>query len=141
MFILRIMSNMKLNHDVEYMSGEHLAYFQQRLEMRKKEILEELKGYPEQLKELQQNEGRDEGDRSSRTEDEGLLFGKESRAKQNLNVVIRALKKCELGEDGDYGFCKCGEEIGLKRLSLVPHASLCIFCQSESEVKDRHKAH
>lgn len=36
--------------------------------------------------------------------------------------------------DGLYGICaNCGKEIPIERLEALPHATLCIVCQAESE--------
>lgn len=50
-------------------------------------------------------------------------------------VVPRARRALRRIEMGVYHLCEnCGEEIGNRRLSAVPAATKCLFCQKDSEV-------
>lgn len=50
-----------------------------------------------------------------------------------LARIDRALRKLRDAPD-DYGLCEeCEEEIPLKRLQLMPHATLCAECQSKAD--------
>lgn len=43
--------------------------------------------------------------------------------------------------DGTYGCClECDEEITIKRLTALPHASLCITCQEREELGELRKS-
>ncbi len=43
-------------------------------------------------------------------------------------------------ESGKYGICdSCGNPIAPERMEAMPHATLCISCQSKSEKKAGHK--
>ncbi|MEO8052963.1 MAG: TraR/DksA family transcriptional regulator [Acidobacteriota bacterium] len=43
--------------------------------------------------------------------------------------------------DGTYGCClECDEEITMKRLTALPHASLCIACQERAEFGELRKS-
>ena len=54
-----------------------------------------------------------------------------TNAEELLLQVDAALTR--LGE-GTYGICaSCGREITSERLEALPHATLCITCQSEAE--------
>jgi DnaK suppressor protein len=47
--------------------------------------------------------------------------------------IDRALRRIEEAPD-DYGLCaECEEEIPLKRLQLLPYASLCAECQAKQD--------
>ena len=51
--------------------------------------------------------------------------------KQRLAQVDQALARIA---EGKYGICdRCGQLIAPERMQAVPHATLCIQCQSKSE--------
>ncbi|MGC9311740.1 MAG: TraR/DksA family transcriptional regulator [Sediminispirochaetaceae bacterium] len=53
-----------------------------------------------------------------------------AKNRQNLQKMYNALDRME---KGSYGTClKCGREIPLGRLSLVPEAVLCVSCSSSN---------
>ena len=57
---------------------------------------------------------------------------RESKQLQNARAALRRI------HDGTFGICEeCDEQISLKRLSAIPWASLCLFCQ---EARDRRDA-
>ena len=46
------------------------------------------------------------------------------------DLAVAALRRMA---EGTYGCCiGCRKEIGMKRLSVLPHASFCIACQEDS---------
>ena len=59
----------------------------------------------------------------------------------NLSEIERDAEELKAIQDalarlrrGDYGFCqRCGEEIAPKRLEALPHATLCVECQTRLE--------
>lgn len=70
--------------------------------------------------------------------DEVVLAGLQEFAISSLDnsfAQVRLVKAalCRLG-DGSYGCCvQCEGEIGMKRLTALPHASFCIRCQELME--------
>ena len=65
------------------------------------------------------------------TEAEGdeVLEGLEGTALMEIAQINAALGRIE---DGVYGECAtCGEPVGEKRLTVIPHASQCIACASK----------
>ena len=55
-----------------------------------------------------------------------------------LQQTQQNIKHIEIGllkiEKGSYGFCEeCGDDISLKRLSIVPEAAFCQSCQSKND--------
>ncbi len=53
------------------------------------------------------------------------------RDAQELRAIQDALARLKRGE---YGYCqRCGEEIPAARLQALPHATLCIECQTRLE--------
>ncbi len=60
-------------------------------------------------------------------------LGRVSEEQDLLYAIDEALKRVK---DGTYGNClQCGKAISKKRLSAVPHAELCIDCQTKNESK------
>jgi len=60
-------------------------------------------------------------------------LGRASDDQDLLYSVDEALKRIE---DGIFGSCsQCGKQIPKKRLNAIPHAELCIICQSKNEGK------
>ncbi len=45
-----------------------------------------------------------------------------------LNVISECNKSLALIKNEEYGYCKCGEEIGVKRLEFNPSIKLCYDC-------------
>jgi DnaK suppressor protein len=67
--------------------------------------------------------------------DREFTLGLASNEQQILNMVDNALRRIE---DGTYGVCEtCNKSIPTKRLTVMPHAPLCIKCQEEEEKKKR----
>jgi DnaK suppressor protein len=53
------------------------------------------------------------------------------RDAEELRAIQRALARLKRGE---YGYCeRCGEAISPGRLEAIPHATLCIECQTRAE--------
>jgi DnaK suppressor protein len=79
-----------------------------------------------------------ESDGESEVEERGqeanmirLLDRLESREKQEIEAIDRALIRIELGR---YGSCEgCGKEIPLARLKALPATVLCIGCAEVGE--------
>ena len=56
----------------------------------------------------------------------------QSRLRNSLTLVERALEKLE---KGTYGSCeRCGQPIDPARLKALPHCALCMACQSRAEL-------
>src|SRR5687768_6003658 len=67
--------------------------------------------------------------------DREFTLGLASNEQQILNMVDVALRKVE---DGTYGSCEtCSKPIPFKRLTVLPHAPLCIKCQEDQEKKKK----
>jgi RNA polymerase-binding protein DksA len=57
------------------------------------------------------------------------------RLKHTLDEVNRALQKMD---NGTYHLCdRCGGEIDQARLQALPHATLCMPCQTRAELHSR----
>lgn len=79
-------------------------------------------------------------DPNNRLTGAGLIFQRESddvsvsistNHREQINAINRALENIQLGT---YGICQeCNTAIPLSRLEVMPHAKLCIKCQSAKE--------
>lgn len=59
-------------------------------------------------------------------EDEEVMERLEQEALQEMEAIDHAVTRIE---NGTYGVCTvCGQDIGEKRLKVLPYASLCISC-------------
>ncbi|MEJ2682942.1 MAG: TraR/DksA C4-type zinc finger protein [Candidatus Sulfobium sp.] len=73
----------------------------------------------------------DEGDLAVVDISEDVNLMRLASHRQNLLDIDEALRKID---DGSYGICEeCGEEIGEKRLNVLPTATLCRNCQDRKE--------
>lgn len=62
-----------------------------------------------------------------------MAFAHGSKSRRLLYHIDEALRRIE---EGTYGKCHtCGKQIQLQRLTVVPHARLCIECKSAEEEK------
>lgn len=54
----------------------------------------------------------------------------EAQLKRTKNSIVKALKKVK---EGSYGKCeKCGKQIGLSRLLVIPTAQYCLSCSKKN---------
>ncbi|MCW5197360.1 TraR/DksA C4-type zinc finger protein, partial [Buchnera aphidicola] len=59
------------------------------------------------------------------------------RENKTIIKIERTLIKIK---NENFGYCElCNNEIGIKRLEAKPTASLCIDCQSLSEIKNKQR--
>ena len=72
----------------------------------------------------------DEGTDTMDQEKEFLLAHKEGEQLLEIDEALRRLYK----DPDAFGVCeRCGDEIGIERLEMVPWARLCIDCKREAE--------
>jgi len=118
----------------EYMSAQHLAYFKQKLENWRQDLINESQETLEHLRTETRDVG-DEAERASRESDNILELRTRDRYRKLLSKIEQALKRIE---DGSYGYCEeTGEEIGLGRLEARPIATLTVDAQERRELLQR----
>ena len=72
----------------------------------------------------------DEIDNAVASAERDILFERVDRFIQRLDEIDNALKKAELKR---FGVCeKCGSEISIRRLKLIPYARYCYRCISKT---------
>ena len=96
------------------------------VEEARKELVKRKSGDKDKLKNLEDDAFYESVDLLKQT----LSYYK----KKKLSEIERAI---EMIEDKTFGHCtECGVEISESRLSAVPYAKLCIYCQDETERSD-----
>ncbi len=112
-----------------YMNEAQLAYFRDRLVEMRDEILADMEGARDDLRDNERTP--DELDRAAVEESRLLSMRVQEREGRLLRKIDAALHRIDTG---DYGYCEVsGEPIGLPRLLARPTATLCI------EVKERQE--
>jgi len=118
----------------EYMCAQHLAYFKQKLENWRQDLINESQETLEHLRTETRDVG-DEAERASRESDNILELRTRDRYRKLLSKIEQALKRID---DGSYGYCEeTGEDIGLGRLEARPIATLTVDAQERRELLQR----
>jgi DnaK suppressor protein len=106
-----------------------LAEFDERFKERLELGDDDLTNYPLHM--------ADEGTDTMEQEKEFLLAHKEGEELMEIDAALRRLYR----EPDAFGTCeRCGREIALDRLEIVPWARLCIECQREVEASGGESA-
>jgi len=123
------------NKKEKYMCEKHKAYFMQRLNEWKNEIIKSNSQalYSSNL-----------GDNISSPDvvDQASSYTEKNVEMRTVNRQIKLVSKIDAAlkrlKDGTYGFCEeTGEPIGLKRLIARPIAILCIAAQEKHEREEK----
>ncbi|MEQ1601847.1 MAG: RNA polymerase-binding protein DksA [Methylophilaceae bacterium] len=117
----------------DYMNAQQLAFFRQRLQALRDDLLKNLANTGEHLRESE--EMADPADRATQEEEHTIELRTRDRERKLLHKVESALNRIERKE---YGYCKeTGEPIGLRRLLARPTAGLTIEAQERHELRER----
>lgn len=101
---------------------ETIAEFDERFKERLETGDDDLSKYPLHM--------ADEGTDTIEQEKDFLLASQEGRQLIQIDEALRRLYK----EPDTFGTCeRCGGEIGMERLEMVPWARLCIECKEKAE--------
>lgn len=104
---------------------EALADFDDRFRERLEQGDDDLSKYPQHL--------ADEGTQTMEQEKDFLLASQEGRQLLEIDEALRTLYK----DPDQFGKCeRCGSEISMKRLEMVPWARLCIDCKTALEAEE-----
>lgn len=128
-------ANYKPTEKEPYMNPVMLAYFHNKLQQWKSEIVKEADVL---LQELQEEGGMQEPDITDRASIEtevALEFRTRDRQRKLISKIDEALDRIERGE---YGYCEeTGEPIGVRRLEARPVATLSVEAQERHERLER----
>jgi DnaK suppressor protein len=117
----------------EYMNPTQLAFFKDRLQKLKEDILKNADATTENLRE--NILVPDPVDRATIEEEHALELRTRDRERKLLKKVEQALGRIE---SGDYGWCEeTGEPIGISRLLARPTANLSLEAQERRELRQK----
>ncbi|WP_224081158.1 RNA polymerase-binding protein DksA [Cupriavidus laharis] len=119
--------------DKDYMNEAQLAFFKNRLEQLRDEILKNADQTTEHLRETVIVP--DPADRATIEEEHALELRTRDRERKLLKKVEQSLARIEAG---DYGWCEeTGEPIGVPRLLARPTATLSLEAQQRRELRQK----
>ena len=119
--------------DKDYMNEAQLAFFKNRLEQLRDEILKNADQTTEHLRETVLVP--DPADRATIEEEHALELRTRDRERKLLKKVEQSLQRIE---SGDYGWCEeTGEPIGVPRLLARPTATLSLEAQQRRELRQK----
>jgi DnaK suppressor protein len=117
----------------EYMNAAQLAFFRERLQRMKQELLDNAGLTSEHLRE--NDTVPDPADRATIEEEHALELRTRDRERKLMKKIDESLLAIE---DGSYGFCEeTGEPIGIPRLLARPTATLSVEAQQRRELKQK----
>lgn len=117
----------------DYMNEAQLAFFRQRLEQLRADILKHAGETTEHLRETVVVP--DPADRATIEEEHALELRTRDRERKLLKKVEQSLTRIE---SGDYGWCEeTGEPIGIPRLLARPTATLSLEAQQRRELRQK----
>ena len=118
----------------EYMGPRHLAYFRDKLQKWREDLVEESKQTIDNLRDEVRDVG-DEAERATRETENSLELRTRDRYRKLIAKIDKALKRIE---EGRYGYCEeTDEEIGLERLEARPIATLSLDAQERWEHRQK----
>ena len=117
-----------------YMSPLQLAYFRNKLDLWKAELLTESEDTLAALQE-QSLSTPEAVERASMETDHALELRARDRARKLINKIDKAIARIEADE---YGYCEeTGEPIGLRRLEARPIATITLEAQERHEKAEK----
>ncbi len=117
-----------------YMSPLQLAYFRNKLDLWKAELLTESEDTLAALQE-QSLSTPEAVERASMETDHALELRARDRARKLINKIDKAIARIEADE---YGYCEeTGEPIGLRRLEARPIATMTLEAQERHEKAEK----
>ena len=116
--------------DEEYMCPRQLAYFRNKLNCWREQLVEDSRQTMDNLRDEVRDVG-DEAERATRETENSLELRTRDRYRKLISKIDRALRRIE---EGRYGYCEeTDEEIGIKRLDARPIATLSLDAQERRE--------
>jgi DnaK suppressor protein len=117
----------------DYMNAAQLAFFRDRLEKMKQELLANADLTSEHLRES--DVVPDPADRATIEEEHALELRTRDRERKLMKKIDESIMHID---DGSYGYCEeTGEPIGIPRLLARPTATLSVEAQQRRELKQK----
>ena len=118
----------------EYLTEEELWELYTQLVNQREALLESTVKAMNELTEFKDNDP-DSLDLAVSQSNRDLSLRFANRERRMLNKIRHSLQRIQ---EGEYGVCSdCGDEIGFRRLSFRPVATLCIDCKTQQELLER----
>ena len=119
--------------DKDYMNAAQLAFFRDRLEKMKQELLANADLTSEHLRES--DVVPDPADRATIEEEHALELRTRDRERKLMKKIDESIMHID---DGSYGYCEeTGEPIGIPRLLARPTATFSVEAQQRREQKQK----
>jgi DnaK suppressor protein len=113
------------------LSKKEKEEFRKLLLERKNSIIRKLSQFYHESKEIETDTALDVADKAETSYTKEFLLGLTDSEREQLQLIDQALERLEKGE---YGLCQvCHQEIGKKRLQIIPWTPYCINCQEKME--------
>jgi len=133
----KISKKYKPTKSEKFMNSKMKEYFRQKLLMWKDELLKESNETINNLKQSENLNQPDVGDRASLENEKNIELKTRDRERKLIVKINQALKKIE---DFTYGYCEeTNEPISIKRLDARPIANLSIEAQERHEKMEKIK--
>ncbi|MFL1449091.1 TraR/DksA family transcriptional regulator [Pseudomonas tritici] len=117
----------------QYMSVAQIEFFKDRLHQRMQALRDRIADHQSNCKIERHADAADNASVEEVREKAMRLIDLDNRTLLQVRAALLAI------EDDQYGFCALsGEEIGLKRLLLIPESLLSVDAMSASEAMNRH---
>lgn len=128
---LSLPSSYSPHENEPYMNKRQLAWFEKKLESRRLELIGEARRRMEGFRETDDERTADILDRSAYESWREQELRVQDRFRRLLRRNAAALRRIA---EGEYGYCAAtGEEIGIRRLMVVPETPLSLEAQQLSE--------
>ena len=109
---------------MDELTDDQIAALRQRLHALRAELTASLTDARTETVELSSAQGR--VSRVDALQQQQMALAEKRRNEARLGQIAAALRRID---EDDYGWCtRCGEPIGLKRLSVRPEGALCLAC-------------
>jgi DnaK suppressor protein len=116
--------------------SKDVGQIQQRLKLRRQQILEFLRRLDDETQALDPDSAPDIADRSVLGMSRESLFERTSQQRVVLRMVEEALQRIS---NGSFGVCaSCGDDISARRLDALPWTQYCLRCQEALEDEGRY---
>ncbi len=109
--------------------------FRQKLMERKERIVHKLREFYNESKDIETNVAQDVVDKAETSYTKDFLLSLSDAEREQLLMIDEALRRLDRDE---FGVCQiCHQEIGRKRIDVLPWTPYCINCQERAEEESR----
>lgn len=131
----KTLSAYDLLNDSEYMSGQMLNFFKDKLQQLHEEVIEKAESISVNLAEapLRAPDRMDQGTNEEFLNENYTFQEHENHLQKEIESALQRI------DERSYGYCEeTGDPIGLKRLLAIPYARYCLKVQEAKEQTTQH---